>query len=89
MEIVNSNFEVDERYVGRTNGVILEVTYKKRVPTRFREFSGSNPWYIDRERVPYAFAEVIGFLDVSTGKVYEVGLETAKRLLLDKMPIAR
>ena len=81
MKIVNDVFETGKQYIGRINGVLLEVAYQKRIPTRFKDIPGT--W--ERLQEPCAFADVIGFKDCETGKIYETNIDNAKRLLLDKI----
>lgn len=76
MKIVNDHFEVGQKYRGMVNGAELTVAAIKEAGT-----------YNSPHGYTYTVESTqICFRDEKTGAIHEVGLETAKRLLLE--PVA-
>lgn len=75
MKIINNEFRVGQRYIGRINKRVFRVIEVKE-PGRYLTKTGGVYWTKYRTVV---------FLDEKTKKSYETVFETAQCLLLDKL----
>lgn len=72
-KIITDHFEVGQRYLGMVNGVDLTVEKIKEAGTYESPYGYT--YTVERTQ--------ICFRDEKTGAIHEIGLETAKRLLLE------